>query len=159
MALWLAASNKSLELTNAGIGKDTLQWATSQSIYRGLVLWSACFGIPSMDFKQWCNLVLYGSHQPHTPFPHTIHTSWCNATAAESNVEHAERPGSKEKQNEWCLRPQFCTILGQGQPGLMGWILVWTTPQEHDWSLGLLTCSPACYHSYGYLLTTIQNKY
>ena len=43
---------------------------------------------------------------------------------------------------KWCFRPWFCivkAILGQGQPGLMKWILLWIM-------LDLLTSSPACYH-------------
>ena len=51
--------------------------------------------------------------------------------------------------NEWCFRPWFCTfkaILGQGQPGLMRWILLWTMPPVQDRSLDLLTSSLARYH-------------
>ena len=45
--------------------------------------------------------------------------------------------------NEWCFRPRFCTcktILGWGQPGLMGWISLWIMP----WcSINRSTCWPA----------------
>ena len=37
-------------------------------------------------------------------------------------------------------------ILGQGQPGLMRWILFWMMPLVQDLSLGLLTSSPTFYH-------------
>ena len=53
------------------------------------------------------------------------------------------------KWNEWRFRPQFCihkAILGQGQHGLMRWILLWILPLVQDQSLGLLTSSPACYY-------------
>ena len=51
--------------------------------------------------------------------------------------------------NEWCFRPRFCTckaILDHGQPGLMKWILLRIMPLVQDWSLDLLTSSPAPYH-------------
>ena len=38
----------------------------------------------------------------------------------------------------------YCTYWGQ--PGLMRWILIWNMPLVQDWSLDLLTCSPARYH-------------
>ena len=54
-----------------------------------------------------------------------------------------------DKWNDWCFRPRFCNckaILGWGQPGLMRWILLWIMPLVQDWSLNLLTSTPACYH-------------
>ena len=38
------------------------------------------------------------------------------------------------QQNELCFRPRFCicqAILGRGQPGLLGWILLWIMPLVH----------------------------
>ena len=40
---------------------------------------------------------------------------------------------------------QSMDILDLRQPGLMRWNLVWTIFVVHDWSLDLLTCSPALY--------------
>ena len=37
-------------------------------------------------------------------------------------------------------------ILGRGQTGLMRWIKLGIMPLVPDWSLDLLTSSPACYH-------------
>ena len=37
-------------------------------------------------------------------------------------------------------------ILGQGQPGLLRWILVWIMPQVQDWLVEQLICSPMRYH-------------
>ena len=51
--------------------------------------------------------------------------------------------------NNWCFRPRYCTckaVLDRGQPGLMGWILLWILSLMQDRSLGLLTSSPARYH-------------
>ena len=53
------------------------------------------------------------------------------------------------KENDWCFRPRFCTykaILGWGQPGLMGWILLWILPLVQDRSLDLLASSTSRYH-------------
>ena len=41
---------------------------------------------------------------------------------------------------------QFKAIIGQGQPGLIWWILLWTMPLVQDRSFVLLTSSPARYH-------------
>ena len=37
-------------------------------------------------------------------------------------------------------------MLGRGYPGIMRWILFWIMPLLQDWSLDLLTSSPAQYH-------------
>ena len=51
--------------------------------------------------------------------------------------------------NEWCFRPQFCTvkaILGRGQPVLMRWLLLWIMPLAQDRSIDLLVSCSTRYH-------------
>ena len=60
----------------------------------------------------------------------------------------AEWININEWVNEWCFRPQCCTIRlswAAGNLGLMGWFFMWMMPQVLDWSLNLLTCSPVYY--------------
>ena len=73
-----------------------------------------------------------------------------------NNTERLYTPSANDtaspifRRNEWCFSPWFCTCkatLGWVQPGLMRWLLLWITPMEEDWSLDVLTSSPACYHN------------
>ena len=60
------------------------------------------------------------------------------------------------------FRPRFCTakaILGRGQLGRMGWILLWIMPLMQERSLDLLISSPAHYHCTTAALSSINNTW